>query len=504
MQYVSTRLKITPINSAEAILQGLSQDGGLFVPESIPKISLAEIKNLVDLNYSQRATEILKKFLTDYTEDEIAECAELAYDWFDVKSKVPLSILVQDPKNPKFPIGVLELWHGPTSAFKDMALQMLPRLMRKAMKKVGEQHEILILTATSGDTGKAALAGFADVPQTKIMVFYPDGGVSKIQRLQMVTQVGKNVNVVAVRGNFDDTQTGVKKIFGDENIRAELEKLNVKLSSANSINWGRLVPQIVYYFSGYAEFLKANQIKPGDLVNIAVPTGNFGNILAAYYAKRMGLPVKKIICASNINHVLTDFFKTGVYNRKLPFHKTISPSMDILISSNLERLLYHETDGDFERVKNFMQELSDTGKYKIDTPLKKKLDKLFYADFATEEETSKMIKEMFSNFKYLVDTHTAVALSIVSKYRRETKDMLPILVASTASPYKFTNAVLNALGENVEGVDDLAQLDRLNLITKRPVPKNLASLATAKILHETVCDKDEMADLVLKFAAHNS
>ena len=501
MKYISTRSKIAPINSAEAILQGLSEDGGLFVPESIPKISLDEIEKLINLDYPQRAVSILKKFLTDYTEDEIAECAELAYDWFDVKSKVPLSILVQDPKNPKFPVGILELWHGPTSAFKDMALQMLPRLMRKAMKKVGEKREILILTATSGDTGKAALAGFADVPQTKIMVFYPDGGVSKIQRLQMVTQVGKNVNVVAVQGNFDDTQTGVKKIFGDENIRAELEKFNVKLSSANSINWGRLVPQIVYYFSGYAEFIKAKQIKLGDQVNITVPTGNFGNILAAYYAKRMGLPVKKIICASNINHVLTDFFKTGTYNRNLPFHKTISPSMDILISSNLERLLYHETDGDFKRIKKFMNELNTTGKYKIDNALKKKLDKIFYADFATEEDTSKMIKEMFDNFKYLVDTHTAVALSIAGKYRRETKDMLPMLVASTASPFKFTGAVLNALGENVEEIDDLAQLDRLSLLTNRPVPKNLASLNSAKILHENVCDKNEMADLVLKFAA---
>ncbi len=501
MKYVSTRSKIEPINSAEAILQGLSEDGGLFVPESIPKISLAEIEKLVDLNYPQRATAILKNFLTDYSDDELAECAELAYDWFDVVSKVPLSILVQDTNNPKFPVGVLELWHGPTSAFKDMALQMLPRLMRKAMKKTGEQREILILTATSGDTGKAALAGFADVPQTKIMVFYPDGGVSKIQRLQMVTQTGKNVNVVAVRGNFDDTQTGVKKIFSDEKIRAELEKSNVKLSSANSINWGRLVPQIVYYFSGYAEFIKAKQIKNGDQVNIAVPTGNFGNILAAYYAKKMGLPVKKILCASNINHVLTDFFKSGTYNRKLPFHKTISPSMDILISSNLERLLYHETDGDFKRVKNFMQELNDKGKYKIDNSLKKKLDKIFYADFATEEDTKKMIKETFDNFKYLVDTHTAVALSIVAKYRRETKDLLPILVASTASPYKFTGAVLDALGENIEGLDDFAQLDRLNLKTGRPIPKNLASLDSAKILHDTVCDKDEMSDLVLKFAA---
>ena len=504
MKYVSTRSKIEPIDSAEAILQGLSQDGGLFVPETIPKISLEEIKNLINLSYPKKAVAVLKKFLTDYTEDELGECAELAYDWFDSSAKVPISILIKDPKNPKSPLGIIELWHGPTSAFKDVALQMLPRLMRKAMKKTGEQREILILTATSGDTGKAALAGFADVPQTKIMVFYPDGGVSKIQRLQMVTQAGKNVNVIAVRGNFDDTQTGVKKIFSDEKIREELAKANVKLSSANSINWGRLVPQIVYYFSGYAELIKSNQIKLGDHVNVAVPTGNFGNILAAYYAKKMGLPIKKIICASNMNHVLTDFFKTGIYNRNLPFHKTISPSMDILISSNLERLLYHESDKDFRRVKTFMQELNDTGKYKIDNPLKKKLDKIFYADFATEEETLQMIKETFVHFKYLVDTHTAVALSVVSKYRRATKDLLPVLVASTASPFKFTSAVLNALGESTEGIDDLAQLDRLSLITNRPIPKNLATLDKAKILHESVCDKEEMAEQVLKFAGSQS
>lgn len=502
MKYVSTRSKITPISSAEAILQGLSTDGGLFVPETIPTISPAEIKNLVGLNYLQRTVAILKKFLTDYTEDELAECAELAYNWFDVTSKVPIAILVQDPKNPKFPIGIMELWHGPTSAFKDMALQILPRLMTLAMKKTGERHEILILTATSGDTGKAALAGFADVPQTKIMVFYPDGGVSKIQRLQMVTQAGKNVKVVAVRGNFDDTQTGVKKIFSDENIRQELEKIGVKLSSANSINWGRLVPQIVYYFSGYVDLLKANQIQLGSPVNIVVPTGNFGNILAAYYAMKMGLPVNKIICASNINHVLTDFFSTGIYDRNIPFHKTISPSMDILISSNLERLLYHETGGDFNQIKNFMQQLNTTGKYKIDNNLKNKLDKIFYANFATEEETSDMIRRIFSTFRYLIDTHTAVALSVMAKYRNATKDLLPVLLASTASPFKFTNSVLNALGEKVEGVDDFTQLDKLSFKTNKPVPKNLASLEKAEVLHNEVCDKNQMADLVLKFAGN--
>lgn len=504
MKYISTRSKIAPLNSSEVVLKGIADDGGLFVPESIPKVTLDEIKSLIDKNYCGRAVPILSKFLTDYTEDELFESCELAYDWFDVASKVPLTILIADEQHKSSPVSVMELYHGNTSAFKDMALQLLPQLMTRALKKVGETKEILILVATSGDTGKAALAGFADVPQTKIMVFYPADGVSKIQKLQMVTQAGKNVNVTAVNGNFDDCQNGVKNIFADENIRADLEKSNVKLSSANSINWGRLVPQICYYFASYAEFVKSGAIKLGAEVNVAVPTGNFGNILAAYYAKRMGLPVKKLICASNVNHILTDFFNTGIYDRNREFYKTITPSMDILISSNLERLLYHETNGDTNRVKKFMQELNSTGKYKIDSSLKKKLDKIFYADYATEEETLAIIKEVFGNYKYLVDTHTAVAMSVVGKYRRNTGDMSPVMLASTASPFKFTGAVLKALGESVEKIDELAQLERLSLITNKDIPKNLAALGTAKILHENICNKDEMAACVLKFAAQNS
>ena len=501
MKYISTRSKITPVSSAEAILQGLSTDGGLFVPETIPKVTLAEIKSLANKNYSQRAVEILKKFLTDYTDDELNECAELAYDWFDSELKVPLTVLLRDKEHTDNPVGVMELWHGPTSAFKDMALQMLPQLMSKALKKVGETKQILILVATSGDTGKAALAGFADVPQTKIMVFYPADGVSKIQKLQMVTQTGKNVNVTAVKGNFDDCQNGVKQIFSDAHIRSELAEFNVKLSSANSINWGRLVPQICYYFASYVEFIKTTNLKFGDAVNVAVPTGNFGNILAAYYAKKMGLPVKKLICASNVNHILTDFFQTGVYDRNREFYKTITPSMDILISSNLERLLYHETNGDTKRVQTFMQELNDTGKYKINSSLKNRLDKIFYADYATEEETSSIINEIFGNYKYLVDTHTAVAMQVVGKYRRNTHDMSPVLIASTASPFKFTSAVLKALGQSVENIDDLAQLDKLSRLTNKNVPKNLAALDKAEILHENICDKNDMAEQVLKFAA---
>ncbi|MBR4904593.1 MAG: threonine synthase [Selenomonadaceae bacterium] len=501
MKYTSTRSKITPINSAEAILQGLAEDGGLFVPEKIPKVSLEEIDALKEKSYEERSAWLLGKFLTDYKDYELGECTELAYNWFDITARVPVAILIQDPKNPVAPVGSMELWHGPTSAFKDVALQMLPHLMRMALKKVGETKDILILVATSGDTGKAALAGFADVPQTKIMVFYPEEGVSKIQKLQMITQRGKNVNVTAVKGNFDDAQNGVKKIFNDKKIRDELDKLNVKLSSANSINWGRLVPQIAYYFSGYVELLKAKQVELGDKIIISVPTGNFGNILAAYYALKMGLPVKKLICASNVNNVLTEFFATGVYNRNRTFFKTITPSMDILISSNLERLLYHETDGNYKLISRYMNELNTLGKYKVDKKLKTRLDKIFYAEYVTEDETREFIKRVYDSFGYLLDTHSAVSICALSKYRGKTKDFTPILSASTASPYKFTGAVLTALGQSIDGVDDFAQLKMLNNLTNAKIPRNLAELSDAEILHEDVCNKDEMADRVLKFAA---
>ena len=471
------------------------------MPEKIPKVTLEEIDELKNKTYEQLSAWLLGKYLTDYTPDELGECTELAYNWFDNSARVPVAILIQDPKNPVAPVGNIELWHGPTSAFKDIALQMLPHLMRMALKKVGETKEILILVATSGDTGKAALAGFADVPQTKVMVFYPNGGVSKIQRLQMATQIGKNVNVTAVRGNFDDAQTGVKKIFSDKKIRNQLAKIGVKLSSANSINWGRLVPQIAYYFSGYVELIKANQIKLGDQVIISVPTGNFGNILAAYYAFRMGLPVKKLICASNMNNVLTEFFATGTYNRNRNFFKTITPSMDILISSNLERLLYHESGGDFKLINQYMGELNIRGKYVIDKSLKARIDKISHAEYVTEDETKIFIKRVYDSFKYLLDTHSAVSIAALSKYRGRTKDFTPVLSAATASPYKFTGAVLSALEQSIDGVDDLAQLDMLNNLTNVKIPKNLSALSTAKILHEDVCDKDEMAQRVLDFAA---
>lgn len=507
MNYISTRSKDTkPLTSAEAILQGLADDGGLLVPDEIPYVKIKDIKDLVDMRYEDRAVNILSRFLTDYTERELKECAELAYDWFDIHDRTRLAIMSDKPENAKKidskknnVKAILELWHGPTSAFKDMALQILPQLMRVALKKTGESHEILILVATSGDTGKAALAGFADVPQTKIMVFYPDGGVSKIQRLQMVTQQGNNVNVTAVKGNFDDCQNGVKKIFNDENIAKQLEEANVKLSSANSINWGRLVPQIVYYFSAYADLINNKEINAGDVVNITVPTGNFGNILAAYYAKRMGLPVNKLVCASNINNILTDFFNTGIYDRNRSFFKTITPSMDILISSNLERLLYHESN-DPKYIKGLMEQLNSTGKYEIRSDLKKKLDKIFHADYAGEDETKEIIAHMFKDMSYLIDTHTAVAVTVAAKYIQKTRDTRPMIIASTASAYKFAPAVLTAIGEDINNLDEFAQLDKLNKLTDVPIPQGLASLKKAEILHNDVCEGSEMAEKVLAFA----
>ena len=519
MKYVSTRSKMKPseaVTSAQAILKGLAPDGGLFVPETIPKLKLEEIERLLVKRYEVRAVDILHRFLTDYSIDELAECAELGYDWFDVPKRSTISILLVDKQHPtptvegasiapdqpveKRVTALLELWHGPTSAFKDMALQVLPHLMRQALKKTGETDEIMILVATSGDTGKAALAGFADVPQTKIMVFYPDGGVSDLQRLQMVTQTGSNVNVTAVKGNFDDAQNGVKKIFNDKKIRAELAEHHIKLSSANSINWGRLAPQIVYYVSAYVDMIDAKQIKLGDKINVTVPTGNFGNILAAYYAKRMGVPIDRLICASNANNILTDFFRTGVYDRNREFYKTISPSMDILISSNLERLLYHET-GDPRRVKKMMDELSLTGKFKLDTVLKKKFDRLFYAHFATEEETRATINNVFNSFgRYIIDPHTAVGFAVADKYRLETGDERPMLIASTASPYKFTPAVLGSLGIDVSKMSEFGQLDRLNNISSKAIPAGLSKLDKAKVIHTNVVEPSQMAEAVLAFA----
>ncbi|SFH82820.1 threonine synthase [Selenomonas ruminantium] len=493
LKYSSTRGNGVKLDSAQAIIQGLAADGGLFVPDSMPKVDAAFIASLGELSYEERAAKVLGLFLTDYTADEIAGCVARAYGnhKFDAAMRAPVRIFDD--------LGVLELWHGPTSAFKDMALQLLPQLMSTALKKTGEQDKVLILVATSGDTGKAALEGFCDVDQIKIMVFYPEGGVSRIQQLQMLTQEGANVNVTAVRGNFDDAQSGVKSIFSDKAFNEELGKKGVKLSSANSINWGRLVPQIVYYFSAYADLVKAGKIEAGDEINFTVPTGNFGDILAGFYAKCMGLPVHKLICASNANNVLTDFLRTGVYDRNRDFYKTITPSMDILISSNLERLLYHMT-GDTARVAGWMQELSATGRYDIGAELLQKIQQTFWADWTSDADTKELIGRVYKDKHYVPDTHTAVAWKVAENYQQATGDDRYMVIASTASPYKFNGSVLEALGVDTAGLDEFAMLDRLQELNDDPTPQGLASLRTKAQRHDDVCACEGMRQAVLAFA----
>ena len=491
MDYFSTRGASERVSSAAAILKGLASDGGLFVPASFPQMTLAEIEALVPLSYEERAVRILRLFLTDYTDAELHGCVERAYGrTFDDVRRAPVRTVGE--------LEVLELWHGPTSAFKDMALQLLPQLMSTARVKEGERDTILILVATSGDTGKAALEGFADTEGIRIMVFYPDGGVSPVQRLQMVTQTGANVSVVAVRGNFDDAQRGVKEIFGDAAMAEELADIHTKLSSANSINWGRLVPQIVYYFSAYADLLGERSIAAGDEVNFTVPTGNFGNILAGYYAKRMGLPVGKLVCASNANNVLTDFLQTGIYDRKRDFYQTMSPSMDILISSNLERLLYHLTE-DTAQVAAWMQELTEVGKYDA-SRLLPALRESFWAAFADDAATEEEIRAVYERTGYTLDTHTAVAYRAAEGYRRATGDVRPMVVLSTASPYKFGASVLHALGEDTAGLDEFAQMERLHARSGMEIPARLAALRAAAVLHEGICERDCMRAAVLSFA----
>ena len=491
MDYFSTRGATERVSSAEAILKGLASDGGLFVPTSFPQMMLPEIEALRDLSYEERAVRILRRYLTDYTEEELKGCVSRAYgQTFDDVRRAPVRVVGD--------LDVLELWHGPTSAFKDMALQLLPQLMSTARAKTGEKDTILILVATSGDTGKAALEGFADAEGIRIMVFYPDGGVSPVQRLQMVTQEGANVSVVAVRGNFDDAQRGVKEIFGDAAMAEELAALHTKLSSANSINWGRLVPQIVYYFSAYADLLADGKIAAGDPVNFTVPTGNFGNILAGYYAKRMGLPAGKLVCASNENNVLTDFLQTGVYDRRREFHQTMSPSMDILVSSNLERLLYHLTE-DTAQVDAWMRSLAEEGVYDASMILPA-LHENFWAAFTSDMMTEEEIRIVYERTSYTLDTHTAVAYRVAEDYRRETGDMRPMIVLSTASPYKFGASVLQALGKDTDGLDEFTLMERLQKRSGMPIPLRLAALRTAPVRHKEVCEKDGMRDAVLDFA----
>ncbi len=488
--YNSTRSKKQPITASMAILQGLSEDGGLFVPDHIPQLDKS-LKELSGMTYQETAYEVMKLFLTDFTEEELKDCIAKAYDSkFDTQEIAPLVYA----QNTYF----LELFHGSTIAFKDMALSILPHLLITSARKNKVKNDIVILTATSGDTGKAALAGFADVDGTKIVVFYPKNGVSPIQEKQMVTQKGANTCVVGVTGNFDDAQTGVKRIFGDKEFAKEMAEKGYQFSSANSINIGRLVPQIVYYVYAYAKLLANGEIRDGEKINVVVPTGNFGNILAAYYAKNMGLPIGKLICASNDNKVLYDFFCTGVYDKNRQFVLTSSPSMDILISSNLERLIYRIAVEDAEKTAGLMAALSSQGKYEITDAMRQALED-FYGNYASEEETAGMIKKIYDSCGYVIDTHTAVAAAVYEKYVAESGDNAKTVIASTASPYKFTRSVMSAIDAKYDTMDDFALVDELSRISGVTVPNAIEEIRTAPVLHDRVCDKAEMADAVRKF-----
>ncbi|MBE5844062.1 MAG: threonine synthase [Butyrivibrio sp.] len=490
VMYSSTRGDKNKVTASQAILRGLAADGGLFVPDSIPHLdkTLSELK---ELDYRDTAYEVMKLLLSDFTEEELRYCIDHAYDSkFDTPEMAPMT----EAEGAFY----LELYHGKTIAFKDMALSILPYLMTTAAKKNQIKNDIVILTATSGDTGKAALAGFANVPGTKIIVFYPKNGVSPIQEKQMVTQEGDNTCVIGIEGNFDDAQTGVKKIFTDPDFAKELDEKGFQFSSANSINIGRLVPQIVYYVYAYTRLLKEGRIAEGDEINVVVPTGNFGNILAAYYAGKMGLPIKTFICASNSNKVLYDFFKTGAYDRNRDFVLTSSPSMDILISSNLERLIYHIAGDDADKNADYMKKLTTEGKYEINDAMAAKLSN-FYGGFATEDETAKAIADLFENTGYLIDTHTAVASSVYGKYVKDTGDKTVTVIASTASPYKFTRSVMAALGKNDEALDDFELADKLSEISGVEIPEAVTSIRNAAVRHDKVVAKDALADAVREF-----
>ena len=492
MNYKSTRNNEVKVGSAQAIAQGISEDGGLFVPDSIPAITNEDISALGEMNYRDRALFVFSKFLTDYTEAEIRYCTEGAYNTknFDSDNIAELAHLFDGTY-------MLELWHGPTCAFKDMALQILPYLLTTAIKKLGVDKKVVILVATSGDTGKAALEGFKDVAGTEILVFYPQDGVSAMQKKQMTTQEGENVGVCAIKGNFDDAQNGVKAIFTDPEIAKTLSDNGMMFSSANSINWGRLAPQIIYYVSTYAQLVKDGEIALGDKINVVVPTGNFGNILAAYYAKHMGIPVNKLICASNANNVLTDFIRTGVYDRNRPFHTTISPSMDILISSNLERLLYHLTDGNDAQIREWFGSLAKEGRYEVTDDVKKALSEEFYAGFCDDAQTKECIKNIYDQYSYTCDTHTAVAVKVYQDYKAATGDDTKTVIASTASPYKFSGSVLGAIGADTDA-DEFTLVEKLADVSKIPVPASLASLKDKAVRFDKTVDKTEMKDYVFE------
>lgn len=488
LQYKSTRSDET-VTASQAILKGLASDGGLFVPTAIPKLSVS-LDELAKMSYKETAYAVMKEFLTDFTEDELKSCIDKAYDEkFDTEEIAPL-VKAEGAY-------YLELFHGATIAFKDMALSILPHLLTTSAKKNNVKNEIVILTATSGDTGKAAMAGFADVPGTKIIVFYPKGGVSPIQEKQMVTQKGNNTFVVGIKGNFDQAQSGVKAIFGNSELAKEMNAAGYQFSSANSINIGRLVPQVVYYVYAYAKLLANGEIEKGEKINVVVPTGNFGNILAAYYAKNMGLPIDKFVCASNENRVLYDFFTTGTYDKNRDFILTTSPSMDILISSNLERLIYKIAGNDSEKNRELMNSLNTTGKYDITPEMKAEL-KDFYGNYASEEETAKIIRELYEKTGYVIDTHTAVAAVVCDKYKKETGDTNKTVIASTASPFKFTRSVMNAIDKKYDSMGDFELVDELSKISNVKVPNAIEEIRDAKVLHDTVCEADEMGAVVKK------
>ena len=488
--YVSTRDKNVRVTASQAVLKGLSDEGGLFVPERLPEFDKT-MDEFTSMDYREVAYNVMKLLLDDYTEEELKTCINKAYD---SKFDIPEITCLKEADGAYY----LELFHGATIAFKDMALSILPHLLTTAAKKNNESREIVILTATSGDTGKAALAGFADVPGTKIVVFYPKDGVSPIQEKQMITQKGDNTCVIGLKANFDEAQTGVKKIFTNPDLAKEMSDHGYMFSSANSINIGRLVPQIVYYVYAYSRLLKDGVIKSGDRINIDVPTGNFGNILASYYAGKMGLPVKTFICASNENKVLFDFFGSGEYNKNREFHVTSSPSMDILISSNLERLIYHISGNDSERNAAFMASLSKDGNYTITDDMKAQLD-MFYGGFCDEEGTAQAIKSLYEKTGYIIDTHTAVASGVYNAYKEKTKDDTPTVIASTAGPYKFTRSVMTALDKKYDSMGDFELVDELEKLSKVKVPKAIDEIRNAPVRHDIVCEPSEMWGKIKNF-----
>lgn len=491
--YVSTRANYQKVTAAQAIAMGMVPEGGLFVPETIPALSLAELKPQMGKSYKEWACWILEKYLDDYTAEEIQNCIAQAYspDNFDHPDIAPLVELDDH-------MFIMELWHGPTAAFKDMALQLTPYLLTTAIKKLAIEKKVVILVATSGDTGKAALEGFKDVPGTEIIVFYPAHGVSEVQKLQMVTTTGRNTHVVAVEGNFDDCQSALKEIFVDKELIAKLEAKGYQFSSANSINWGRLLPQIIYYFASYSNLVRDQRIAFGDVVNFVVPTGNFGNILAGWYAKEMGLPIGKLVCASNENKVLTDFFQTGRYDRKREFKQTNSPSMDILISSNLERFLYAMTGNDGAKVAKWMQELQTVGEFQVDAQTKTAIDACVCGGFANEDQTLETIHTCYEQHHYLLDTHTAVALKVYQDYQQSTHDDRVVIIDSTANPYKFVSSVyqaVNPLSEE-EKTDDLQLLEQLQALSKMLVHRGLLDLDKKEVRHEACCARADIKNQI--------